>query len=143
MSALDFKNEIELTISKVWGEARENTLVYLKNNLPRGIGRTFSNGEPRFSGTLGNYTDGISGASLAGEKLYATGALRDSYMCVYDSGYDFLGKGGVKFMHFAPVGDPAHYAYYYANGRRNSPTYHGFDFIKATIEDIEKNASGW
>lgn len=139
MSALDFANEIELTIAKKWGEARENTLVYLKNNLPRGIGRYYSDGSPRWWGTLGNQDDYDWGGSVAGKNLYATGALRDSYMCVYDSGYDFLGKGGTKYMHFAPVGDPAHYAYYYANGRRNSETYHGFDFIKKTIEDIEKN----
>lgn len=144
MSALDFRNEIELTIAKSWGKARENTLVFLKNNLPRGIGGTFSDGTPRFSGTLGNYEDyGVPGASVAGAKLYATGALRDSYMLVYDSGYDFLGSGGTKFMHFAPVGYPASYAYYYANGRRNSGTYHGFDFIAATVRDIERHAAEW
>lgn len=120
MSANDLRKEFDLVIAQEWGKFKLNALAFVRANLPDA------------RGTLGN------GVSLAGENLYATGELKNSYKIINDTGYAYSGYGSTKYVTIAPTGVPAEYAYYYANGRSNSKTYHGYDYIGATIEDLER-----
>lgn len=126
MSALQLRQEFNAFVARAWGFARFNALAYLKNNLPTS------------SGTLGNYTDFPAGKSLAGLNLYAKGDLRDSYYEVTVVPGSATGRTGriSSFVTNSP------YAFYYANGRLNSDTYHGFDFIAQTKKDLEEAISG-
>lgn len=122
MSALQLRQEFNAIVERAWGEARTNALAFLKNNLPTP------------SGTLGNFTDFPAGKSLAGLNLYANGDLRDSYYEVTLVPGNPVGHSGriSSFVTNSP------YAFYYANGRLNSDTYHGFDFIAQTQRDLEQ-----
>lgn len=119
MSARDLRTEFELTVAQEWGRFKINALAFVRNNLPD------------VNGTFGNET------SLAGENLYATGELKKSYAILNDSGYAYPGKGSLKYVTVGPTGEPTKYVYYYANGRRNSGTYHGYDFIEQARKDLE------
>lgn len=121
MSALDFKREYEAIVDELWGRAKTNALAFLRNNLPTS------------SGTLGNSAQFPDHTSLAGKNLYATGSLRDSYREINLGGA--AGTGNYRTTALVSVSP---YAYYYANGRRNSATYHGFDFIGQTKRDLEE-----
>lgn len=118
MSAVQLRKEFNAIVQKAWGDARENILNVLKNNLPDETGTPF----------YAPYT------SLAGTNLYATGALRDSYEEITLVPGSPVGHTGrlVQWRSNSP------YAYYYANGRINSETYHGFDFIEATKRELER-----
>lgn len=121
MSAIQLRQEFNAIVEYALGEARNRALVYLRNNLPTA------------GGTLGNFTDYPSGVSLAGKDLYATGKLRDSYQ------EHTLIAGTPRSGRVATWSTNSEYAYYYANGRINSDTYHGFDFIEATKRDLEQS----
>ena len=125
MSSVQLRKEFNAIIDREIGYARANILTWLRNNLPTS------------SGTLGNYIDYPSGISLAGKDLYAKGNLRNSYHEItLQPGSPY--KNG-RISSFVTDSD---YAYYYANGRINSDTYHGFDFIEATRRDIERSLLG-
>lgn len=134
--ALQLRQEINLILDREFGEARKNILAVVKNNLPRGnrTYRNFVTGQMEVSpgGTLGNYDDYTPGKSLAGKNLYATGALRDSYYERTLVPGSPIGRQG----RISEIRTDSEYAYYYANGRLNSETYHGFDFIGKSIRDI-------
>lgn len=130
MSAYDFEREVEMTISREWGSFRGSVIEALRNNLPTA------------SGTVGNFEQFQLGISVASsnKKLYATGALRDSYYEVVES-ITLKGplSGRRKISSFYPGVD---YATIYANGSYKSATYHGFDYIGQTIRDIDRLYSG-
>ena len=124
MSAIDLKREYEAIVVREWGRFQEDVLYMLQNNLPTS------------SGTIGNPGGVSSSGSLAGDNLYAKGDLRNSYS------ENFISRtpspGVTKITSFTT---DFKYAYYYANGRNNSFTYHGYDFIEQTRRDIEKKYS--
>ena len=119
MSAIQLQKEFNVVVERALGEARTAILQYLKNNLPTP------------GGTLGNNLQFPDYTSLAGKNLYATGALRNSYYEIT------LQRGTPKSGRISSFVTNSNYAYYYANGRINSDTYHGFDFIEQTRKDIE------
>lgn len=121
MSAIDLRKEYEAIVDREWGRFKVNALAFLRNNLPTS------------GGTLGNDGNGSSG-SLAGLNLYATGTLRNSYSEIDYGGWSGMGYGHVKSSALVTTSP---YAYYYANGRRNSATYHGYDFIGQTKRDLD------
>lgn len=121
MSAIQLRKEFNAIVEYALGEARNRALVYLRNNLPTS------------EGTLGNFVDYPSGVSLAGKDLYATGALRNSY-----KEYTLI-PGTPRSGRVAMWATGFPYAYYYGNGRIDSDTYHGFDFIEATKRDLEES----
>ena len=121
VSASNLRREYEAVVIREWGRFREDVLYMLKNNLPT------------LSGTIGNPGGVSSRTSLAGHNLYAQGDLRNSY---YEIDIARTPSPGVtKISSFETDYD---YAYYYANGRRNSETYHGYDFIEQTRRDIDR-----
>ena len=134
MAANDIRREYEAIIDREWGRFKVNALAFLKNNLPTAYG------------TLGNYESGSSG-SLAGDNLYAghrknlndaplfpDGVLRNSYKEIDYGGSSGSGYGHVKS---SALVSNSPYAYYYANGRSNSGSYHGYDFIAQTKKDLD------
>lgn len=122
MAVADLRREMNDVLYRwVWGEYRTRVLTFLKNNLPTS------------GGTLGNSVNYPPGVSLAGANLYAKGALRDSYYMVVEGDWTVLGTGGTKRIRLTT---DSPYAIYYANGRSDSITYHGFDYIGRTIRDI-------
>lgn len=124
MSAADLGREISMVVEREWGAYRENVMRMLKNNLPTA------------NGTLGNDTNFPSGVSIASSNgiLYATGNLRNSYVeTVIHADYRGPLSGRRKISEFTTNVD---YALEYANGKKNSKTYHGFDYIGQTISDI-------
>lgn len=121
MSAIQLRKEFNAIVEYALGEAKNRAIVYLRNNLPTD------------SGTLGNFINYPSGTSLAGKDLYATGDLRNSY-----KEYTLI-AGTPRSGRVATWATDSEYAYYYGNGRINSDTYHGFDFIEATKRDLEES----
>ena len=119
MSAKQLRKEFNVIVERQVGAARSAILQYLRNNLPTD------------HGTLGNDLQFPDNASLAGLNLYATGTLRNSYHEIT------LQPGTPKTGRISSFVTESDYAYYYANGRINSDTYHGFDFIEQTRKDIE------
>ena len=114
-----------MVITREWGSYRENVMRMLKNNLPM-----------KEFGTIGNYVDYPEGESIASSRkiLYATGALRNSYVeNVIHRDLSGPISGRVKISEFV-TGTP--YAIDYANGKGG--TYHGFDYIGQTISDINQ-----
>lgn len=122
MSATQLRKEFDVVVERAVGEARTSILQYLRNNLPTA------------SGTLGNDLQYPSGVSLAGRNLYARGVLRNSY-------HEITLQPGVPYKsgRISSFVTDSEYAHYYANGRINSDTYHGFDFIEQTRRDIENS----
>lgn len=119
MAATQLRKEFNAVVEREVGYARTAILQYLRNNLPTS------------SGTLGNDLQFPDGVSLAGLNLYATGELRKSYHEItFQQGTPHSGR-------ISAFVTDSEYAYYYANGRINSDTYHGFDFIAQTQKDIE------
>lgn len=119
MSVTQLRKEFNAVVEREVGYARTAILQYLRNNLPTS------------SGTLGNDLQFPDGVSLAGLNLYATGELRKSYHEItFQPGTPHSGR-------ISAFVTDSEYAYYYANGRINSDTYHGFDFIAQTQKDIE------
>lgn len=119
MSVTQLRKEFNAVVEREVGYARTAILQYLRNNLPTS------------SGTLGNDLQFPDGVSLAGLNLYATGELRKSYHEIT------LQPGTPHSGRISAFVTDSEYAYYYANGRINSDTYHGFDFIAQTQKDIE------
>lgn len=120
MAASDLRREYEVIVERAWRYFRSDVLSMLKNNLPTS------------SGTIGNYGQFSGQGSLAGKNLYATGNLRDSY------GERFVARtGSPGALKITSLETDVDYAVYYANGRANSSTYHGFDFIDQTKRDVE------
>lgn len=119
MSAIQLRKEFNIIVEREVGAARSAILQYLRNNLPTS------------SGTLGNDLQFPDGKSLAGLNLYAEGDLRKSYHEIT------LQPGTPRTGRISSFVTDSDYAYYYANGRINSDTYHGFDFIEQTRKDIE------
>ena len=134
MASNDIRKEYQAIIDREWGRFKVNALAFLRNNLPTS------------SGTLGNGDNGSSG-SLAGANLYAghmkhlgdaplfpDGVLRNSYYEINYGGSSGSGYGNVKS---SALVSSSPYAYYYANGRSNSASYHGYDFIAQTKKDLD------
>lgn len=132
MSAVQLRKEFNVVVEREVGYARSAILQYLRNNLPTS------------HGTLGNDLQFPDGVSLAGLNLYAggrkhlnepakfpNGVLRTSYYEIT------LQRGTPQSGRISSFVTDSDYAYYYANGRINSDTYHGFDFIEQTRKDIE------
>lgn len=132
MSVTQLRKEFNAVVEREVGYARTAILQYLRNNLPTG------------DGTLGNDLQFSKGVSLAGDYLYAggrkrywqpapfpAGVLRTSYHEIT------LQPGTPHSGRISAFVTDSEYAYYYANGRINSDTYHGFDFIAQTQKDIE------
>lgn len=131
--AVQLRKEFNVVVEREVGYARRAMLQYLRNNLPTE------------NGTLGNDLQFPTGVSLAGDYLYAggrkrywepakvpAGVLRTSYHEIT------LQHGTPKSGRISSFVTDSPYAYYYANGRINSSTYHGFDFIEQTKKDIEQ-----
>lgn len=121
MSAIDLRREYEAIVDRQWGQFRANVLAVLKAYLPTKSGTT---------GVWGEYT---GQGSLAGNNLYAQGDLRNSYHDIFLARYS--APGAIKTTALV---SSSPYAYYYANGRSNSESYHGFDFISATKRAVEE-----
>lgn len=132
MSVTQLRKEFNAIVEREVGYARTAILQYLRNNLPTG------------DGTLGNDLQFADGDSLAGLNLYAGGRKRWWDAPEYPEGVLRMSYHEITFQRGTPhsgrisafVTD-SEYAYYYANGRINSDTYHGFDFIAQTKKDIE------
>lgn len=121
MAASDLRREYEAFVDREWGQFNANVLFVLKAYLPTSAGT---------NGVWGEYA---GQGSLAGDNLYAKGDLRNSYQDVFLARYS--APGAIKTTALV---SRSPYAYYYANGRRNSESYHGFDFISATKRAVEE-----
>lgn len=115
------RREVSLRVIQLWGEFTEHAVEAVKTELP-----------------LPGHVS-VAGAGQPGTGLnYATGALRNSV--TYDrtnlGGGALLGLKGHNFWR-RDIGPTLHYNYYYANGRANSETYHGYDYVEAARKKLE------